>query len=134
MTEAEQMNGHRADERSSSSGNAASRQSPTNLLLYFTLSFLSAHSLSKHTKGHAKVKSRPVRDRNTENAGTEKNSKGVQVELKETERSKEETVKRSRGRDCTRNEEAGGLKRGVINGQSRGPAWASLDSVKACSS
>ncbi|KAI5683921.1 hypothetical protein M9H77_05149 [Catharanthus roseus] len=54
--------------------------------------FLSVHSLSKHTKGHAKVKRRPTRDRNTEkssnNATREKaeEPERVQVELKETER------------------------------------------------
>ncbi|KAI5676541.1 hypothetical protein M9H77_07491 [Catharanthus roseus] len=117
MTKAEQMNGHRVDKRSSSSGSAASRRltgKPSSL-------FLSAHSLSKHTNGHTKVKRRPARDRNTYNAGTEKSSSNaardkaeqperVQVELKETERSNEEMVKRRRGRDCPRNEVAKGLK------------------------
>ncbi|KAI5676542.1 hypothetical protein M9H77_07492 [Catharanthus roseus] len=96
MTEVEQMNGHRADERSPSSGYAVSRR--------WTY---------KGERG-------PARDRNTENAGTEKSSSSaarekveelerVQVELKETERSNEETVKRRRGRDYPRNEEAEGL-------------------------
>ncbi|KAI5683922.1 hypothetical protein M9H77_05150 [Catharanthus roseus] len=108
MTEAEQMNGHRADKRSPSSSNAASRRRENSLSrdkshrqtsFSISLSFLSAHSLSKHTKGHAKVKRRPTRDRNTEKANTEKSSNNatrekaeeperVQVELKETERSK----------------------------------------------
>ncbi|KAI5667797.1 hypothetical protein M9H77_17650 [Catharanthus roseus] len=95
MTEAEQMNGHLADERSSSSDNAALRRRENGLSreksrrqtsFSISLSFLS-------------VKRRPARDRNTENSSTEKSSSSaarekaeeqerVHVELKETERSK----------------------------------------------
>ncbi|KAI5682517.1 hypothetical protein M9H77_03745 [Catharanthus roseus] len=106
MIEAEQMNGHRVHERSPSSSNTASRnglnrdKSHRQTSFSISLSFLSTHSRSKHTKGYAKVKKRrPARDRNTENAGTEKSSSSAaiekaeeperfQVELKEIERSK----------------------------------------------
>ncbi|KAI5661216.1 hypothetical protein M9H77_20539 [Catharanthus roseus] len=99
MTKAKQMNGHRADERSSSSGSATSRRRTCN--------------------GERR---RPARNRVTENDGRlrEKSSgsaarkkarevERVQVELKETEMKRRS--KEGRRRDCTRMEEARAIER-----------------------
>ncbi|KAI5672627.1 hypothetical protein M9H77_12991 [Catharanthus roseus] len=121
MTEAEQINSHRADERSPSSGSATSRRRICN--------------------GERR---RPARDRVIENAGRlrEKSTgsaarkkvgevERVQVELKETEMKRRS--REGRRRDCTRNKEARALKResptGSLGGRPR-PVRASLDPVK----
>ncbi|KAI5659495.1 hypothetical protein M9H77_28288 [Catharanthus roseus] len=91
MTEAEQMNGHRADERSPSNSNAASRRREEEDR---------QGTETQRTAVERGAAAVPQKEKVEE---LEKSSIRTQ---RDRRKYNEETVKRRRGRDCTRNEEA----------------------------
>ncbi|KAI5668841.1 hypothetical protein M9H77_18694 [Catharanthus roseus] len=90
MTEAEQMNGHQADERSPSSGNAASRRR------------------EKEDRQGTETQRTPE-ERGAEAVPQREKAEEPEKSSIRTQRDKnkyEKMVKRRRGRDCSRNKEA----------------------------
>ncbi|KAI5669692.1 hypothetical protein M9H77_19545 [Catharanthus roseus] len=95
MTEAKQMNGHRADERSPSSGNEASR--------HRTCKGEEEDQQGTETQRTQVERGAAAALQREKAEEPEKSSIRTQRDRKKYN---EETVKRRRGRDCTRNEEA----------------------------